>query len=95
MKGAAGVFPAAPLAFLPIKKGVAVITKQSKSPTKHPSLTDTNPRVFRGGSWVNPTATNMRAVYRLDCWPSLFRDRIGFRTAQSGCRMPLKGRVGQ
>ena len=90
MKVAAGVFPAATFAFLPLKKGVAVTTKQSKSPTKHPSLTDTLRRVFRGGSWGNTTAAVVRAAFR-DGNAPLIRSNIilGFRTVQSGCRQVL------
>ena len=53
--------------------------------------TDNRPRVFRGGSWYSTSATYMRATYRLDKTPLLRSDNIGFRTAQCGCRQPLKG----
>ena len=60
------------------------------TPTK---TTDDPRRVYRGGSWSNTTATNERAAYRVVDTPMVRLHVIGFRTAQTGCRMLLKGRA--
>ena len=52
---------------------------------------DTLPRVVRGGTWDYPTASYMRAACRIDGTPSDRYISLGFRCAQRGCRMPLKG----
>ena len=58
------------------------------SPTKPP--TDNRLRIVLGGSWYNSYAPIVRAAVRIDLAPTLRDDVIGFRTAQSGCRQPLK-----
>ena len=62
------------------------------SPTKQPKP-DTTPRVFRGGSWINSSASVVRAAYRGGNTPLVRSVNIGFRCAQSGARQPLKGRA--
>ena len=59
--------------------------------TPTPKPTDTLYRVFRGGSWYGTTATDVRAAYRYGYTPSYRNVNRGFRTAQTGCRLPLKG----
>ena len=53
--------------------------------------TDTLYRVFHGGAWFVTTATDVRAAFRSDYTPSFRSSVIGFRCAQLGCRLPLKG----
>ena len=55
-------------------------TKKFKPPT------DTFRRVYRGGSWIDTSATFVRAACRFVPSPSNRIDDIGFRTVQSGCR---------
>lgn len=57
------------------------------SPTKLP--TDNRLRVFRGGAWINHDAAWMRAANRFGRAPADRSYNLGFRTTQSGCRMPL------
>ena len=51
--------------------------------------TDDLPRVYRGGSWDNSSASSVRAACRYDCTPTLRDSDFGFRCAQRG-RQPLK-----
>ena len=53
--------------------------------------TDTFRRVIRGGSWGNSSATVVRAAFRDAYTPPRRNYGIGFRCAQRGARMPLKG----
>ena len=58
------------------------------SPTKPPA--DNRLRVIRGGAWINHDAALVRAAFRLGGVTPTYRYyNIGFRTAQTGCRMPL------
>lgn len=57
--------------------------------TKKPKPTDNFPRVFRGGSWYDTSATCVRAAYRGGGTPLLRHYGIGFRTTQTGCRQAL------
>ena len=57
------------------------------SPTKLP--TDNRLRVFRGGAWSNLGAARVRAAFRGRFAPADRSYNLGFRTTQSGCRMPL------
>lgn len=52
--------------------------------------TDNRPRVFSCGSWIDTTATDVRAAYRYVLTPSYRSHIIGFRTTQCGCRQILK-----
>ena len=47
-------------------------------------------RSFCGASWINNLGT-LSVSYHCDADPSRRDDYYGFRTAQSGCRQPLKG----
>jgi formylglycine-generating enzyme required for sulfatase activity len=58
------------------------------TPIKPP--TDTFRRVFRGGTWNDSSATDVRAAYRGGVTPTFRYGIIGFRCAQRGARMPLK-----
>ena len=53
--------------------------------------TDPRLRVYRGGAWNGTTATSVRAAYRNDSTPTNRGSVVGVRTAQCGCRQPLKG----
>ena len=52
--------------------------------------TDKLYRVYRGGSWSDTTATDVRAAYRDDYTPLLRNYDIGFRCSQRGCRQVLE-----
>ena len=52
--------------------------------------TDNFPRVYRGGSWSDSSATFVRAAWRVVSTPTDRSDDVGFRCAQRGVRQPLK-----
>ena len=59
--------------------------------TPTPQLpTDNFPRVFRGGTWDDTSATCVRSAFRYDLTPTVRDNSIGFRCAQRGCRQILK-----
>ena len=57
------------------------------SPTKLP--TDNRYRVFRGGGWCFVDAAGVRSAHRYRVAHAVRNYYLGFRTTQSGCRMPL------
>lgn len=57
------------------------------SPTK--PKTDDLHRVAHGGSWYSMFHIYVSAHARLGSTPTLLNNSLGFRTTQSGCRMPL------
>ena len=59
------------------------------SPNKPP--TDNRLHVIRGGGWNYDDPAGARAALRYASAPAVRRDRLGFRCAQRGARMPLTG----
>lgn len=62
------------------------MTTRTKKPK--PS-TDKLPRVYRGGSWNDTSATYVRAAFRIDDTPMVRVNDIGFRITQTGCCQAL------
>ena len=51
-------------------------------PTKPLTITDTRPRVLRGGGWDTPVALGVRAANRDRSAPASRGTDLGFRTVQ-------------
>ena len=53
--------------------------------------TDNRLRIALGGSWGVSSSIFVRAAYIGGGTPTVPSKYFGFRTAQTGCRQPLKG----